>query len=258
MIYGKELWVEKDDAVAVEVGEKVTLMKWGNVTITKKEVAADGNPILYGTVDESDKDFKKTKKLTWVCADADTTVEITLTEFDHLITKKKVEENDDVKQLVNHNSRIEYTAIAEGSLRTIQRGASIQLERRGYFFVDQAATGQEGKNTIKLNFIPDGKSKNMSAISHKLDAKEIAGGKGKADGANRAEAKKLAGGEGAEAVAVAGEEVKELSKNELKKQQKKADKKANKAAGGNEEGKDGESKKAAAKANAPKATASGV
>ena len=90
------------------------------------------------------------------------------------------------------------------------------MERRGYFFVDQAATGQEGKNTIKLNFIPDGKSKNMSAISHKLDAKEIAGGKGKAEGANRAEAKKLAGGEG-DAVPVAGEEVKELSKNELKK-----------------------------------------
>lgn len=92
------------------------------------------------------------------------------------------------------------------------------MERRGYFFVDQAATGQEGKNTIKLNFIPDGKSKNMSAISHKLDAKEIAGGKGKAEGANRADAKKLAGGEaGTEAVPVAGEEVKELSKNELKK-----------------------------------------
>jgi glutamyl-tRNA synthetase len=257
VIYGRELWVEKDDADAVEVGEKVTLMKWGNVTITKKDVSADGNPVLYGTVDETDKDFKKTKKLTWVCADPDTTVEVTLTEFDHLINKKKVEENDDVKQLVNHNSRIEYTAIAEGSLRSIQRGASIQLERRGYFFVDQAATGQEGKKTIKLNFIPDGKSKNMSAISHKLDAKEIAGGKGKADGANRAEAKKLAGGE-AEAVPVAGEEVKELSKNELKKLQKKAEKKANKAAGGNEEGKDGESKKGAAKGGAPKATASGV
>jgi glutamyl-tRNA synthetase len=119
VIYGRELWVEKDDAVAIEVGEKVTLMKWGNVTITKKDIAADGNPVLFGTVDEADKDFKKTKKLTWVCADPDTTVEITLTEFDHLINKKKVEENDDVKQLVNHNSRIEYTAIAEGSLRTI-------------------------------------------------------------------------------------------------------------------------------------------
>jgi len=161
-----------------------------------------------------------------------------------------------VKQLVNHNSRIEYTAIAEGSLRTIQRGASIQLERRGYFFVDQAATGQDNKNTIKLNFIPDGKSKNMSAISHKLDAKEIAGGKGKADGENRAEAKKLAGGEPAAEVNGGAEEVKELSKNELKKMQKKAEKKANKAAGGNEEGAEG--KKVAAKGGVPKASVLGV
>jgi hypothetical protein len=121
-------------------------------------------------------------------------VEITLTEFDHLISKKKVEENDDVKQLVNHNSKIEYTAIAEGAIRTIQRGVSLQLERRGYFFVDQAASLAD--RSIKLNFIPDGKSKNMSAISHKLDAKEIAGGKGRADGANRAEAKKLLAGGG--------------------------------------------------------------
>lgn len=244
VIYGRELWVEKDDAAAIEVGEKVTLMKWGNVTITSKDVSADGNPVLHGTIDEADKDFKKTKKLTWVCADPDTTVEVMLTEFDHLITKKKVEPNDEVKDLVNHNSRIEYTAIAEGSLRTIQRGASIQLERRGFFFVDQAATGQEGKNTIRLNFIPDGKTKNMSAISHKLDAKEIAGGKGKADGANRSEIKKLAeGGAGGAAVAENGEEVK-LSKSELKKQAKKAEKKATKA-GGEDNKESHEAKKAA-------------
>lgn len=45
---------------------------------------------------------------------------------------------------------------------------------------------------MRLNFIPDGKTKSMSVISHKLDQKEVAGGKGKADGANRADAKKLA------------------------------------------------------------------
>jgi len=118
VIYGKELWIEKDDADAIEEGEKITLMKWGNVTITKKEV--EGETVkLYGKIDPADKDFKKTKKITWVCADDDTTVEVVLVEFDHLINKKKVEENDDVKQLVNNNSRIEYTAIAEGSLRTI-------------------------------------------------------------------------------------------------------------------------------------------
>jgi len=38
-----------------------------------------------------------------------------------------------------------------------------------------------------LNFIPDGKTKSMSAISHQLDQKEVAGGKQKAAGANKAE-----------------------------------------------------------------------
>jgi len=50
-------------------------MKWGNVTISKKVV--DGNNItLFGTIDESDKDYKKTKKITWLCADPDTSFEI--------------------------------------------------------------------------------------------------------------------------------------------------------------------------------------
>jgi glutamyl-tRNA synthetase len=175
---------------------------------------------------------------------------MTLIEFDHLISKKKVEENDDVKQLVNHNSKIEYTAIAEGALRTIQRGVSIQLERRGYFFVDQAASLAD--RSIKLNFIPDGKSKNMSAISHKLDAKEIAGGKGKADGANRAEAKKLAGAAGEEAKAPAeGEEAGTVSKKQAKKDAKKLEKAAGKVAG-KAAGEGGEAVKVAKKGPAEK------
>lgn len=248
VIYGRELFIEKDDASFIEVGEKVTLMKWGNVTISKKEPTDDGQSfVLFGTIDVEDKDFKKTKKITWVCADPDTTVEITLIEYDHLITKRKVEENDDVKQLVNTQSRIEYTAIAEGSLRTIQRGASIQLERRGYFYVDQANLGDS--KPLRLNFIPDGKTKSMSVITHKLDQKEVAGGKGKADGANRAEAKKLAaeGGAGAQAAAATGEDGQpaQKSKKELKKEAKKAEKKEKKA-GGKAEGATGQTDAVAA------------
>jgi len=37
-IYGKELWIEYDDAIDIVEGEKITLMKWGNVTISKKVV----------------------------------------------------------------------------------------------------------------------------------------------------------------------------------------------------------------------------
>ena len=65
------------------------------------------------------------------------------------------------------------------------------MERRGFFFVDSVALGDK---KIKLNFIPDGKTTRMSAISHVLDAKM--GTKGEDEGtttfANKSEAKKAA------------------------------------------------------------------
>lgn len=221
VIYGNQVLIEKDDASAIAEGEKVTLMKWGNVTITKKE--QEGESInLYGKIDLADKDFKKTKKITWVTNDKDTTVEFTLVELDHIITKKKIDEKESVQDCVNHNSKIEYTAIGEGSLRNLQKGHFIQLERRGFFYVDEVAFADR---KLRLNFIPDGKTKSMSAISHKLDAKESAKGKGQGEAhANKAEAKKagtVQATEGAE-----GEQ--KVSKKELKKMQKKETKKQKK------------------------------
>jgi glutamyl-tRNA synthetase len=115
-------------------------------------------------------------------------VEVELVEFDHLITKKKIEEGDDVTQIVNTNSRIQYTAIAEGSMRHLQHGAIIQLERRGFFFVDQAAFGER---KLVLNYIPDGKMNPMSKLTHQIDAAELQKGKDKNMVlANKAETKK--------------------------------------------------------------------
>jgi len=45
-----------------------------------------------------------------------------LVEFDHLITKKKLEEEDDVKDFVNAKSKVEYGAVGEGAMRTLQKG----------------------------------------------------------------------------------------------------------------------------------------
>ncbi len=135
VMYSREAWIERDDAKDLAIGEKVTLMKWGNVTITAKEAQGE-NWVLRGTIDEADKDFKKTKKLTWMAANPETTLEITLVEYDHLITKAKVEETDNVEDLVNKNSKISYQAIAEGPVRTLQKGAIFQFERRGFYIVD--------------------------------------------------------------------------------------------------------------------------
>jgi len=120
-VYGRELLVEKEDAAEIAEGEKFTLMKWGNATVTKKVVEGD-KITLYATIDETDQDFKKTKKITWLCADPNTTCEIALVEYAHLIDKQKIDEADDIEKLVNTDSRHEYTAIAEGCIRTLQKG----------------------------------------------------------------------------------------------------------------------------------------
>lgn len=174
VIYSREAWIERDDAVELKEGEKATLMKWGNVTITKKE-ACGNNFTLWGTVDEADKDFKKTKKLTWMSADPSTTVEITLVEYDHLINKAKIEETDNVEDLINKNSKITYQAIAEGCVRQLQKGATFQFERRGFYIVDQIALVNQ---SMTCNLIPDGKAKAMSNVGHAIDAKELQKGKG--------------------------------------------------------------------------------
>ena len=121
VIYGRTCWVERDDAAGVNEGEKIALRNYGKVLVTRK-AEVDGYLTLYGTFDPTDTDFKKVKVLTWIAADEDTTVEIELVEFGHLITKKKIEENDDVKQIVNLNSRIQYTALAEGAMRNLHHG----------------------------------------------------------------------------------------------------------------------------------------
>jgi hypothetical protein len=38
---GKNILCETGDARDIEEGERITLMKWGNATVTKKEVQGD-------------------------------------------------------------------------------------------------------------------------------------------------------------------------------------------------------------------------
>lgn len=135
VFYGKELLIEKDDAAAIKEGQKITLMKWGNCTITKKS-EENGDIHLWGKIDEADKDFKGTTKVTWICNDPNTSMRIKIVEFDHLITVPKIEEDTKIEDIVNKNSKIEYYAIAEGSLRTLQRTDIFQFERRGFYMID--------------------------------------------------------------------------------------------------------------------------
>jgi len=90
-----------------------------------------------------DKDFKKTKKITWLANNTNLLV-ATLSEFDHLIKTPKVEENDKFEDLVNEKSVFESKVYIDSHIRTLSKGMKffildqfLQFERRCYARIDK-------------------------------------------------------------------------------------------------------------------------
>jgi glutamyl-tRNA synthetase len=170
MKLSSKVLLEKIDADDCIVGENIVLLRWGVVKITSKnEVGSKLEGELI-----PDGDFKSTKrKFSWIAANDDNTkgttnyCPATLTEFDHLVTKEKLEDGDKFEDYVNPNTIATTSVIGDINLKTLKVGDVIQLERRGFYRVDSPYRGSEDK-PIVLYMIPDGKTKSMSGMSGKL------------------------------------------------------------------------------------------
>ena len=149
--------IDQQDAKAVAKGEEVTFMSWGNCFIDDVKTDASGEVVgLVGRLNPGG-DVKATKlKLTWL-PDIQDNLDLNLVYYDHIITKKKIEEGDKIEDLVNPDSKKEVAAIGDSNCRNLQKGEIIQLERKGYFIVDEAYLND--KKPMVLNHIPDGRQK---------------------------------------------------------------------------------------------------
>jgi glutamyl-tRNA synthetase len=114
----------------------------------------------------ADGDFKACKrKLSWM-ANVSNTTAVMLTEFDHLVTKEKLEEEDKFEDFVNETTIATTKVIGDAGLKMLQVNDVIQLERRGFYRVDRPYINED--KPIVLYMIPDGKSKSMSGMTGKL------------------------------------------------------------------------------------------
>ncbi|KAK9094627.1 hypothetical protein Scep_026096 [Stephania cephalantha] len=105
------------------------------------------------SVDESS--VKTTKlKLTWL-PKIDELVNLSLLEFYYLITKKKLEEDEDFLDVLNLCTKIETSALGDSNMRNLKRGEILQLERKGYFICDVPFV--RPSKPIVLLAIPDGR-----------------------------------------------------------------------------------------------------
>jgi glutamyl-tRNA synthetase len=155
----KNILLEKLDTEGITVGEEIVLMRWGVVKITKVDGGLVGDFVPGG-------DFKAAKrKVSWM-ANVPEQLPVTLYEFDNLIIKEKLEDGEDFKDFINPDTLATSEVIGDFALKNLQKGDIIQLERRGYYRVDQPYMSED--KGIVLFMIPDGKTKSMGGLTGKL------------------------------------------------------------------------------------------
>ncbi|PPQ98828.1 hypothetical protein CVT24_003382 [Panaeolus cyanescens] len=160
-VYSSNILLEQEDAASFEDNEEVTLMDWGNAIVTSKQVDDQGNVTAITMDLNLEGDFRKTKKkITWL---AQPTPEyplptVSLVDFDYLITKKKLEENDEMKDFVTPVSEFKETALADANVLELKVGDIIQFERKGYYIYDGEKDG------VREFFrIPDGRAAGIAS-----------------------------------------------------------------------------------------------
>ena len=147
-------------------------MDWGNAIVRKISKSTSG--IVDGIEMELHLagDFKKTdKKITWLAtaSDAPKLIEASLVDFDYLLTKKKIEEDDDWLKFVTPVTEFRKQALVDSNCDILQVGTVIQFERRGYYILDSIKrAGADGSEVIGMEFflIPDGK---VGTVASKAD-----------------------------------------------------------------------------------------
>ncbi|KAL1341320.1 hypothetical protein HN51_027800 [Arachis hypogaea] len=153
--FTKKIWLDHVDAASISAGEEVTLMDWGNAIVKEIQKDQDGNVTGLIGVLHLEGSVKTTKlKLTWLPF-IDELVNLTLVDFDYLITKKKLEEGEDFMDVINPCTKKETLAYGDSNMRNLQRGDILQLERKGYFRCD--APFIRASKPIVLFAIPDGR-----------------------------------------------------------------------------------------------------
>lgn len=91
--YAPVVLIDQADASTLTAGEEVTLLRWGNILLTDVTVVDGKVKSMRGVTQPNAVDFTKTKKLTWL-AKTEHMVKATLVEFDHLISKGKLADDE--------------------------------------------------------------------------------------------------------------------------------------------------------------------
>ena len=160
VVFAPTILIDQDDAQSFAVDEEITLMTWGNAIV--RDVSHSLNPLSLKTVTKVELelhlqgDVKKTaKKITWLPAEGAELVPVTLVDFDFLITKDKIEEDEKVEDFLTKETEFVTEGLADEDVAKLQRDDIIEFQRKGFYRVDKPL--QHGEPAV-LFAIPSGKA----------------------------------------------------------------------------------------------------
>ncbi|PGH05301.1 glutamate-tRNA ligase [Blastomyces parvus] len=152
--YSGEIYLEQRDVQLLKVDEEITLMNWGNAFVRDISLDAQGMVSSLGLELNLAGDVKKTdKKVTWLSS-AQELVPVQLIDFDYLITKDKIEKEEDMSDFLTPTTEFRSDALADCNISGLNEGNIIQFERKGYYRLDKPFT--DGNPAIFFS-IPTGK-----------------------------------------------------------------------------------------------------
>ena len=154
--YGNEIIFSQEDAASFAIDEEITLMNWGNAIVTKISTGHSGCVLGLELRLHLDGDFKKTKKkVTWLAKTAANMVPVDLRYFDYLISKDKLEKEDDLSAYLTPQTEFRTEGWGDCNVTTFAPGDIVQFDRIGFFKVDEASF--EDRPAVLFN-IPTGKA----------------------------------------------------------------------------------------------------
>ncbi|KAF7395000.1 hypothetical protein HZH66_008174 [Vespula vulgaris] len=135
---GSKILIEKDDAEALIEGQNATFVNWGNLKIEAIHKKNGVIESIDARLNLSDENYKNTLKITWLPAPQNfkDLIPCYTVYFDHIISKPVLGKDDDFKDFVAKDTRVEIRMLGEAELHRVKKGEIIQLQRKGFFRCD--------------------------------------------------------------------------------------------------------------------------
>ncbi|KAL2712821.1 bifunctional glutamate/proline--tRNA ligase [Vespula squamosa] len=173
---GSKILIEKDDAEALVEGQNATFVNWGNLKIEAIHKKNGVIESIDARLNLSDENYKNTLKITWLPASQNykDLIPCYAVYFDHIISKPVLGKDDDFKDFVAKDTRVEIRMLGEAELHRVKKGEIIQLQRKGFFRCDVPYADISPfcckERPLILFHIPDGHTASKS-IKANVDSK---------------------------------------------------------------------------------------